>query len=84
MQVSPYGRDGRDVLRNALLDLETAPAARGNLFRTLRDIALIALAWMIFVGAVMYPAVQIVGIVACAVVLLAGRRRDAAKASVEI
>jgi hypothetical protein len=36
---------------------------------------LIALAWAIFIGLVMYPAAQIIGIAACAVALLVGGGR---------
>jgi hypothetical protein len=46
--------------------------------RTLVDLVLIALVWAIFIGVMLYPAAQLVGLIACAIALVfAGRRRPA-------
>jgi hypothetical protein len=71
-----------DVLRGAPFDLITVSAAqssatRGGLAGSFRDIVLIALAWVIFVGVILHPGVQIVGIVTCALALLIGGARAA-------
>jgi len=47
------------------------PADRArNVAGTIRDIGLIMLAWMIFIGVVVYPAAQLVGLLTCAIALL--------------
>jgi hypothetical protein len=77
-------RDGRNVRDQARYALEPRPAARSKLAGTIRDVTLIAFAWMIFIGVFVYPAAQIVGILACAIALLVGSGRAGASASVEI
>jgi hypothetical protein len=41
----------------------------------IRDLALIALAWTVFIGVILYPAAQLVGLLACAIALGAERAR---------
>ena len=51
-----------------------------GIFGTLRDHVLIAFAWALLVGVIVYPVAQIVGLVTCAIALAfsaAGRDRDA-------
>jgi hypothetical protein len=36
---------------------------------TLRDLALIALAWALLIGIIVYPVAQLVGLLTCAIVL---------------
>ncbi|HEY4920559.1 MAG TPA: hypothetical protein VII40_10695 [Xanthobacteraceae bacterium] len=55
-------------------DLRGAPAGAGFL-ATLRDLAFIAVAWAIFIGIILHPATQIVGIAACAIALVIGAGR---------
>ena len=40
-----------------------------GVFGTLRDLALIALAWALLVGVIVYPVAQVVGLVTCAIAL---------------
>jgi hypothetical protein len=54
-----------------------AKRAGGGLIGTIRDLILIALAWTIFIGVILHPGVQIVGIAACALALLVGGARSA-------
>jgi hypothetical protein len=37
--------------------------------RTLRDVLLIALAWALLIGVIIYPVAQIVGLITCAIAL---------------
>ncbi|HUI97066.1 MAG TPA: hypothetical protein VLX44_15020 [Xanthobacteraceae bacterium] len=54
--------------------LRSAPAG-ARFLATLRDLAFIAMAWAIFIGTMIYPATQIVGIAACAIALFIGAGR---------
>jgi hypothetical protein len=72
-----YGTDRRAAAFATHPGMRTSRAGR-SLAATIRDLALIALAWAIFIGLVMYPAVQIIGIATCAVALLIGSGRRAA------
>ena len=77
-----YGNDRRTGLFAA------SPAATidggRSLAATIRDLVLIALAWALFVGIMMYPVAQIAGIFICAIALLLGsaRRRVPAMATI--
>lgn len=77
-----------DVLHGAPFDLVTGSAAPasafGRLAGTIRDLVLIALAWMIFVGVLFHPGVQIIGIAACALALLVGSIKGALGRRAEI
>jgi hypothetical protein len=79
--LSGYGH----VLLEAPHGLEASFAAKGSrvsgkkLAGTIRDVILIALAWAIFIGVMMHPGVQIIGILACAVALLVGGGRAVAR-----
>ena len=67
---------GADRLADLPTSSRSATAAAG---RMLVDLALIALAWAIFIGVMLYPAAQLVGLFACAIALVvAGGRRPAA------
>ncbi len=75
--------------REVRYDLETGSAAEsfsafGKLAGTIRDIVLIALAWAIFIGVILYPVTQIIGILVCSIALLIGSMRTAARRSAEI
>lgn len=69
-----YGTDRRAAAYAAHPGMRTSRTGR-TLAATIRDLVLIALAWAIFIGLVMYPAAQIIGIAACAVALLVGGGR---------
>ena len=69
-----YGTDRRAAAYAAHPGMRTSRAGR-SLAATVRDLALIALAWAIFIGLVMYPAAQIIGIATCAIALLLGSAR---------
>jgi hypothetical protein len=71
-----FGTDRRAAAHPAHSDMRTRRAGR-SLAATVRDLALIALAWAIFIGLVMYPAAQIIGIATCAIALLLGSGRRA-------
>ena len=71
-----FGTDRRAAAPAAHPDMRTSRAGR-SLSGTVRDLALIALAWAIFIGLVMYPAAQIIGIATCAIALLLGSGRRA-------
>ena len=56
-----------------------APVAIGagrSVTQTVRDLALIAIAWAILIGAIIYPAAQLIGLLTCAVALAVGSRRQ--------
>jgi hypothetical protein len=71
-----YGTDRRAAACAAHPDMRPSRAGR-SLAATVSDLALIALAWAIFIGLMMYPAAQIIGIAACAIALLVGGARRA-------
>jgi hypothetical protein len=76
------GHGPANVLQGAPFDLDVRfsakrPGAGRRLVGTIRDLILIALAWAIFIGVILHPAVQIVGIAACALALLVGGARAA-------
>ena len=73
-----------NVLQGAPFDLDVAKRAGGGLIGTIRDLLLIALAWTIFIGVILHPGVQIVGIAACALALLVGGARAAFSRRAEI
>jgi hypothetical protein len=54
-----------------------------RVFRVLRDIVLIAMAWAVFIGIMIQPAAQLVGLLACAIALIVGcgRRGTASTAA---
>jgi hypothetical protein len=45
---------------------------RGKFVRTIRDIVLIVLAWIVSIGIFIYPIAQIVAVLACTIALLFG------------
>jgi hypothetical protein len=73
-----YGHAPAVALHGAPFDLDTASAARcgRGLAGTIQDLVLIALAWAIFIGVILHPGVQIVGLGACALGLLVGSVRS--------
>jgi hypothetical protein len=84
-----YGHGPANVLQGAPFDLNVRSAAKragagSKLVRTTRDLMLIALAWTIFIGIILHPAVQLVGIAACAFALLVGGARSAFSRRAEI
>jgi hypothetical protein len=75
-----YGHGSANVLQGAPFDLDVRFAAKrvgSGLIGTIRDLILIALAWTTFIGVILHPGVQIVGIAACALALLVGGARSA-------
>jgi hypothetical protein len=83
------GHGPANVLQGAPFDLDVHSAAKragagSKLVATSRDLMLIALAWMIFFGVILHPAVQLVGIAACALALLVGGARSAFSRRAEI
>ena len=82
-----YGHGPANALQGAPFDLDVRFAAKragGGLIGTIRDLILIALAWTIFIGAILHPGAQIVGIAACMLALLVGSARSAFSRSAEI
>ena len=82
-----YGHGSANVLQGAPFDLDVRFAAKragGGLIGTIRDLFLIALAWTIFIGVILHPGAQIVGIVACALALLFGSARAALRHTAEV
>lgn len=82
-----YGHGSANVLQGAPFDLDVRFAAKragDGLIGTIRDLILIALAWTIFIGIILHPGVQIVGIAACAFALLVGGVRSALGRKAEI
>jgi hypothetical protein len=72
------GRGQAVALQGAPFDLDIAPRAAGRgLIRTIGDIGLIGLAWMIFIGVIFHPGAQLVGIAACGLALLVSSLRAA-------
>ena len=56
-------------------DMPAAARGRPRIARTLRDLVLIVMGWAILIGAILYPAAQLVGLLTCAVALAIGSRR---------
>jgi hypothetical protein len=84
-----YGHGPANVLQGAPFDLDVRSAAKragagSRLAGTIRDLMLIALAWTIFIGIILHPAVQLVGIAACALALLVGGARSGFSRRAEI
>ena len=84
-----YDHGSANVLQGAPFDLDVRFAAKradagSRLAGTIRDLTLIALAWTIFIGVILHPGAQIVGIVACALALLVGGARSALGRRAEI
>jgi hypothetical protein len=82
-----HGHGSANVLQGAPFDLDVRFAAKragSGLIGTIRDLILIALAWTIFIGIILHPGVQIVGIAACALALLVGGARAAFSRRAEI
>jgi hypothetical protein len=48
-----------------------AAKPRRGLGSTLRDLSLVVLGWMFFVGVIVYPAAYLMGLAVCAIALLA-------------
>jgi len=85
-----YGHGPADVLCGAPFDLDTRSSSGAKssgftaLAATIRDVILIALAWLVFIGVIFHPGVQIVGIAACALAVLVGSARAAIGRGAEI
>jgi hypothetical protein len=82
-----YGHGSANVLQGAPFDLDVRFAAKragGGLIGTIRDLFLIALAWTIFIGVILHPGAQIVGIAACALALLVSGARAALRHTAEV
>jgi hypothetical protein len=84
-----YGHGPANVLQSAPFDLDVGFAAKragagSRLAGTIRDLILIAFAWTIFIGVILHPGAQIVGIAACALALLVGGARSAFARRAEI
>lgn len=80
---------GCDRGDEARYGLETSFAAEsvgasGKLAGIIQDVVLIALAWAIFIGVILYPVMQIIGILACSISLLVDSRQSSANTSAEI
>jgi hypothetical protein len=73
------GHGSAVVLQGAAFDLDTGSAVRGSrgLAANIRDLGLIALAWVIFIGVILHPGAQLVGIAACGLALVVGSVRAA-------
>jgi hypothetical protein len=68
-----------ETLQGAPFDLAIGPAGKASgarrLAGTIRDLALIAIAWALFIGVIFHPGVQIVAIMTCALALMVGSAR---------
>jgi hypothetical protein len=56
-------------------DRRGATRGKGRVAGTIRDIALIALAWVVLAGVIFFPATQLIGILTCAIALTVCRPR---------
>ena len=56
-------------------DRRGASRGKGRVAGTIRDIALIALAWVVLAGVIFFPATQLIGILTCAIALAVSRPR---------
>jgi hypothetical protein len=72
-----HGHGSAVVLQGAAFDLDTGSPVRGGrgLAANIRDLGLIALAWVIFIGIILHPGAQLFGIVVCGLALLVGSVR---------
>jgi hypothetical protein len=73
------GHGSAVALQGAAFDLDTGSVVRDGrgLAANIRDLGLIALAWMIFIGIILHPGAQLFGIAACGFALLVGSVRAA-------
>jgi hypothetical protein len=75
-------------LQGAPFDLRIRSVAKASdarrLAGTIRDLALIVLAWALFIGLIFHPGAQIVGLVTCALALMIGSARGAGGRRAEI
>ena len=68
------------------LDRGLAPAShrgRGRFAGTAHDLGLIALAWIILIGAVVYPGTQVIAILVCSIALMFSGGEDEGQLAVK-
>jgi hypothetical protein len=66
---------GAAITRAGVGPLAASPGRPGQATGAIRDVALIALAWMILIGVIVYPVAQLIGILTCAIALVLGKPR---------